>query len=97
MAFSKMLKRPSAFLPIAMSGMALAVVIGFLAMYGVVHQEDEGAAAHIFQLLLAAQVPIVAFFMLKWLPREPKQAVLVLLLQLGAAVAALLPVFLLEM
>jgi hypothetical protein len=97
MRVSRMLKRPSASLPIVMSVMALAVVVGFLAMYGVVHQQDEGAAARVFQLLLAGQVPIVVFFTVKWLPREPKQTVLVLLLQLGAAVAALLPVVLLEM
>lgn len=36
---------------------------------------DEGAAAHIFQLLLAAEVPIAAFFAIKWLPRFPGQAI----------------------
>jgi hypothetical protein len=37
--------RPSAFLPIAMSLTALAVVLGHIAMYGVVREADEGAAA----------------------------------------------------
>jgi len=91
----KVLKQPSAFLPLAMSFAALAMVLGTVAVFGVVHEADEGTAAHIFQLLMAAQVPIVAFFAVTWLPRSPRQALLVLLLQLGAGLAALAPVFLL--
>lgn len=97
MTLSTVLKRPSAFLPLAMSGAALAVVLGFLAIYGVVQQEDEGTAAHLFQLLLAGQVPIVAYFLFAWLPQAPKQAVLVLLLQIASGLLALLPVFILEL
>ena len=52
--------------------------------------------AHIWQLLMAAQIPIMAFFAIKWLPRAPKEALTVLLLQLGAALAAAAPVFLLK-
>lgn len=69
-----MMKQPSAFLPVAMSFAALAVVLGHVAMFGVVREADEGTAAHIFQLLLIAQVPIVAFFAIKWLPRNPQPA-----------------------
>ena len=87
------LKRPSAFLPIAMSLVALATVLGSLAIYGVVHQEDEGAAAHIFQLLIAAQIPVIAFFASRGLPRAPKETLCVLVLQLGAVLAAMAPVF----
>lgn len=46
------------------------------------------------QLLMAAQVPIVAFFAVKWLPHSPRQALVVLLLQAVAGLAALAPVFL---
>lgn len=91
-----MLKHPSAFLPVAMSLGALAVVLAFLAMYGPAPQADEGAAAHIWQLLMAAQAPIVLFFAVKWLPRAPRQAVPILGLQVAAALAALAPVFLLH-
>jgi hypothetical protein len=73
-----MLKHPSAFLPVAMSLVALAVVLAFLAMHGPAPQPDEGAAAHIWQLLMAAQAPIVLFFAAKWLPRSPRQAMPVL-------------------
>src|SRR5215216_2318114 len=88
------LKHPSAFLPVAMSLGALAAVLVFVALHGTAPQADEGAAAHIWQLLMAAQVPIVFFFAVKWLPRSPRQAVPILGLQVGAALVAAMPVFL---
>lgn len=91
-----MLKHPSAFLPPVMSLGALATVLIFLALHGPAPQADEGTAAHIWQLLMAAQAPIVLFFALKWLPQSPRQAVPVLALQLVAAIAAMTPVFLLR-
>ena len=91
---STVLKHPSAFLPVAMSLGALATVLMFVALHGTAPQADEGAAAHIWQLLMAAQVPIVLFFAIKWLPRSPRQAVRILGLQVGAALAAMAPVFL---
>jgi hypothetical protein len=90
-------KQPSAFLPIAMSFAALATVLVTVAMFGVVHEPDEGTAAHIWQLLMAAQVPIVAFFAIRWLPRAPRQALCILALQAGAALAAMAPVFFLKL
>jgi hypothetical protein len=88
-----LLKRPSALLPLAMSVAALAIVIGYATMFGTARQADEGAAAHIWQLLMAGQVPVIGFFAIKWLPTEPRQAMLVLALQVGAALAALFPVW----
>ena len=61
------LKQPSAFLPSAMSLATLVLVLGHAAIFGIVHDADEGTAAHVFQLLLAAQTPLVAFFALRWL------------------------------
>jgi hypothetical protein len=58
-------REPSAFLPVAMSLIALALVLGHVALFGVVHQADEGTAAHLWQLLMAVQVPIIAFFAIK--------------------------------
>lgn len=91
------LKKPSAFLPLAMSFAALATVLVHVAMFGVVREADEGAAAHIWQILMAAQIPIIAFFAIKWLPRTPRQALLVLALQGVAVLAALAPVFFLKL
>ena len=86
-------KQPSAFLPLAMSLTALAVVLGHVAIYGVIHEADEGAAAHIWQILIAGHVPLVAFFAIKWLPRAKKQALLVLAMLGGALLANFAAVF----
>ncbi|MGE0354405.1 MAG: hypothetical protein AB7I33_02930 [Gemmatimonadales bacterium] len=87
------MKQPSAVIPLAMSLAALLLVLGHAAMFGVVHEADEGTAAHIFQILMAGQVPIVAWFALKWLPRIPGAAIRVLLLQAGAGLAAMTAVY----
>jgi hypothetical protein len=79
-----------------MSLIALSTVLIFLASHGTASQADEGAAAHIWQLLIAAQVPLVLFFAFKWVPQAPRVGLLILALQIAAAVAASAPVFLLH-
>lgn len=93
MSFPAMIKKPSAYLPVAMSITVLAMLCYVFIRFGVVHEADEGTAAHIFQILMAGQVPIVAFFAVRWLPRFPRQALEVLALQACAGLAALAPVF----
>jgi hypothetical protein len=90
------LKRPSALIPIAMSLVALLVVVTHIAMFGTARQADEGTAAHLWQLLMAGQLPVIAFFAIKWFPRTPGPALLVLALQAIAGLAAAAPVFLLN-
>ena len=90
------LKHPSAFLPITMSLLAVAVVLTHIAFFGTARQPDEGAAAHLWQLLMAAQLPIVVFFVIRWLTRAPRHALPVLALQAAAAIAALAPVYFLH-
>jgi hypothetical protein len=90
------LKRPSALIPLAMSFAALTVVLGHIALFGVARQADEGTAAHLWQLLMAGQIPIIAYFAIKWLARTPRAALLVLALQGLAWLAAATPVFLLK-
>lgn len=92
-SFTTMMKRPSAFIPVAMSLTALAVLLGSIAMFGVVHETDEGGTAHIWQILMAGQMPVLAFFAIKWLPRAPKVTLWVLSLQAAAALASMAPVF----
>lgn len=87
------MKQPSAIVPVAMSLVALAMVLGHVAVFGIVHEEDEGTPAHIFQLLMVFQVPIVALFAIKWLPQAPRQALGILALQVSAALAAITAVF----
>jgi hypothetical protein len=93
MTFSTMLKRPSACLPIVMSLASLALVGGHLVIVGTAREADEGTAAHLFQLLMGAQLPIIAFFAISWLPKAPRQALQVLALQAVSGLAALAPVF----
>ena len=86
-------RRLSALLPIAMSIAALATVLYHIARFGIAPHADEGAAAHIWQLLMAGQVPIVLFYGVAWLPRAPRAALQMLAVQAGAALAALAPVY----
>jgi hypothetical protein len=91
-SFGSILKQPSAFLPVAMSLTALTIVLIHIAIFGHAREADEGAAAHLWQILMAGQMPILAFFAIKWLPRAPKQTLCVLALQAGAVLASLAPV-----
>jgi len=91
-----MIKLPSAFVPVAMSFAALAIVLVHIIMSGAARQADEGTAAHLWQLLMAAQIPVVAYFAIRRLPQSPWSALLVLALQAVAALAALSPVYLLN-
>jgi hypothetical protein len=59
------MEQPSALLPPAMSFAALAMVLVHFAMYGIVHEAGQGTPGHIFQILVVAQAPIVAFFAIK--------------------------------
>ena len=93
MKSSSMLRHPSAFLPLLMSLGALATIAVFVSLRGTAPQQDEGTAAHLWQILMAAQAPIILFFALKWVPRAPRQALPIVALQIAAAIAALAPVF----
>ena len=86
----------TAWIPIAMSLSALAIVLFHIAVFGTARQSDEGAEAHMWQILMAGQVPILFVYAIKWLPQTPKAALQVIGVQLGAAVAALAPVYLLR-
>jgi len=76
-----------------MSIAALVTVLYHIAMSGIARETDEGAAAHIWQLLMAGQIPVVAFHAVKWLPRAPGTALQILAVQVIAALAALAPVY----
>ncbi|MEK7650210.1 MAG: hypothetical protein AAB367_04630 [Patescibacteria group bacterium] len=95
-----LIKQPSAWVPMVMSGVALTLVLGYLAIFGITEPQaaqDEGTAAHLFQLLLAGQLPIIAFFAIKYLPRDFMGALLVLVLQALAGLIPLATIFLLEL
>jgi len=84
------IRQPAAFLPFAMSLVALGMVLVHAALFGVTRETDEGTAAHIFQLLMIAQAPLIIWFALKSLWRDPRGTLLILALQICAALAAIL-------
>ena len=90
---ARLFKRPTAFIPLAMSVAALTIVIVYVAMFGTSRQEDEGTAAHLWQLLMGGQLPVIAFFAIRWLPVAPRQALMVLALQFVAGLAAVFPIW----
>ena len=93
----ELMRRPSVLLPLAMSVAALVMVLGDVALFGVVREKDEGAVAHLFQILMAGQLPMMAVFAVRWLPRCPRRAMGVLGMMVGAAAMACAPVFLLRL
>jgi hypothetical protein len=98
MNWSTLIRRPSAYIPVAMSLAALSTVIIYGAIFGTAQEAngDEGAAARFYQLLMAGQMPIVGVFAIKWLPRVPKPTLFILALQACAWLAAFLPIYILE-
>ena len=86
---NSLFKQPSAWIPLAMSFAALVMILVYLAIFGIVHNQDEGAPAHIFQLIMIAQLPVAGYFAVKWLPKQPKQSLLVLSVQ---AIAWIIPI-----
>ena len=95
-SFRSILRQPSAFLPLAMSIIALTLVLSQIIFVGTAPQPDEDTTAHLWQILMAGQLPILLFFAIKWLPRAPGKTLYVIGLQAVAVLAALAPVFLLK-
>lgn len=95
-SFGTITRQPSAFVPVTMSLLALTLVAIQLVRYGITRQMDEGTTAHLWQLLMAGQLPVVAFFLYRWLRKSPLQALEVLALQVGAGLASMAPVFFLN-
>jgi hypothetical protein len=89
-------RQPSALIPLAMSAAALAVIVWHIALQGTARQADEGTEAHLWQVMMAGQLPLIAYFAISWLPRSPRQALTVLALQVCGMLAAAAPVFVLN-
>jgi hypothetical protein len=85
-------KKLSAWSPVIMSIGALVLVGVQIAMHGTQPVRDEGALAHLWQLLVLGQVPIIGFFVFRWLRAYPRQGATILVAQLLAAASTLVPV-----
>jgi hypothetical protein len=86
-------RKPLAFIPIVFSLSALAMTTMVLTVNGVVHEADEGADAHLFQVLMVASFITSAAFVIRWFVRDPWQTLRILAIQIVVALAALAPVF----
>ena len=86
--------KPSGAMPLLMSLTALLIAIVYVVARGGQHEADEGPAAHIFQLLIVGQVPIIGFFLIRWIRGNPLACLSVAACQIIALAAALLPVWL---
>ena len=89
-----LLKRPAGFLPLAISaGLLIPLLVG-IAQGTLVRQPDEGALAHLFQILMPLQLVIIAWFAATWLPKRARATIPVLSLQAIAFLSVLSIVFL---
>lgn len=97
MSLSVMIKRPLALGPILLAGMALLLVGAYLQLGGAARASDEGATAHVFQLLMLAQGALMLVFAVRYLRQAPASCLQVLSLQILAAMLAVLPVWYLNL
>jgi len=88
-----LVERLSAWLPPVMSILALAVVVLHLVAFGTAREPDEGGAAHMWQLLMAGQLPFVAWHAVRWIPRAPALSLKIFAVQILAILAAIAPVW----
>jgi hypothetical protein len=88
-------RRPSAFLPIVISILMMLAILVHIARFGTAPQPDEGAAAHLFQVLMPVQVLIIVLFAVSWL-RKNRAAWVILATQCAAALSVLATVFFLR-
>jgi hypothetical protein len=88
---NSLFKQPTAWIPLAMSFVALTMILGYVTIFGTTQNGtgDEGTPARIFQILMVLQLPIAAYFGLKWLPKRPKESLIVLVAQ---AIAWIIPI-----
>lgn len=95
--FLEVLKTPGALAPLALSAAAFALIaVVTTTQVGVSPDGDEGAPAHLFQLLVLLQVPIIVWFAVSWLPKRPAAAGIILGLQVLAVAAAVWTIVVLE-
>ena len=99
-------RAPSGWVSPALAAAALALLAGYLAtgphepnivVENGVPRQDETATARIWQMLMLLQLPAIAVFAVRWLPKDPPRALAMVAVQGLAFIAAALPVVLLEL
>ena len=84
-----LIRKPSAWIPIVIPILFFGYIATTISTVGIVRQEDEGTAAHLFQLWLALEPFMLGFFALKWFKSARKETLIILAIQI---VVALLPI-----
>lgn len=100
MASEKMLHyKFSAWFPIVLSYIAFLYLICYVAFFGIVQARtsDEGLAARIFQLLIAGQIPFIAFFIFKYFSENKRGVIKILVTQVVTMLLVVGCVFVFEM
>lgn len=77
---------PTALVPIGLSLGAVLIVLLHFGFFGSDPAPDDGATAHVWQLLMAAQIPAIWLFTAKWFRRARRPCLHVLTVH-GAAIA----------
>ncbi len=91
---NSLIKKPSAWISIAIPLAFFAILLYRFMMFGPpVREADEGTLAHLFQIWLVLEVFMVSYFAIKWVPQVPKQALMILAIQIVTALMAIAPVF----
>jgi hypothetical protein len=94
----KLRRSPWTWVPFGLSLAALGLIGGFVLLARPLPSPggDEGAAARLFQLLLALDLVAILGFAARWLPAAGREAAIVLVLQAAAMVVPIAVIALLE-
>jgi hypothetical protein len=95
--FAQLIRKPAAWLPLLFSAAIAALLLTAYLRGDLRPKPDEDAYAHLFQIFLAAQIPIIAWFAIKWMPQAPRPGAIVLILQFLAIAVVCSPVYLLHL
>ncbi len=91
------LKKPSAWVPLALTfAMLSMMVLYFVKVIPPEPTGDEGIMAHSFQLWAVLEFISVLFFVFRWFPQEPGEAWKVTVLQIALAIVPFAIVWSLE-
>ena len=91
-----LMRKPSAWLPLALSLVAIGLIVAHVVFVGVAPQADEGTEARIFQVLMLLDALVIGAFAVRWPPIAPKAASAVVALQLLIAAIPLITIAVLE-
>lgn len=83
------LQNPGAGIPMALSLAGSSKGAGHALLFGVTRAADEGTPAHVFPLLMALPLPLLAWRFVRFLPTDRRRAMGVLGIQACLALLAI--------